>query len=72
MVVSQELSDDLLSLWVLRHQFRYTRPLLFRKVKLHMTRHLLKLLQQLFIWGSNNVVDFVNLVKLVRAWKKRS
>ena len=36
-----------------------------------MGRVLLKFSEEVFVWGSNDVVDFVHLVELVVAWKKR-
>ena len=72
MVIDQKLCNDVTSIWVLRHHLWKTRTFLVGEVKLHMTCHLLELIEQFSIWSSNYIVDFMNLIKLIGTWKKRS
>ena len=35
-----------------------------------MARHFLKLIEQLLLWCSEYIVDFVNLVQLIGTWEQ--
>lgn len=78
------LSRDPL-LWVVRQQFVHkidklrtgfgdeplnTRTLLSWEVKLHVCGVLFELIQELFGWGSNDIMDSADLVDLVFAWEQ--
>lgn len=71
-VVYQKFLDDITSLWVLWNQFLKSRSFLLWKVEFHVACNFLELVEELFIWSSDNVMNFVYLVKLISSWEKRS
>lgn len=70
-IIDEQLGDDIAGLGVLRNHFREARALLLREVKLHVARHLLKLIEQFLLGRAKNVVDLVHLIKFIRAREQR-
>jgi len=67
LVVDQQLGDDIGSHIVLWHERQNAAALLRRKVEFHVAGYFLELIEELFLWGSKDVVDSVNLIKFVGA-----
>ena len=62
MIVHQKLLNNFTSLRILRYHLLEPSALLFRKVKLHVTSNFLKLVKELLLRGSKNIMDLVHLV----------
>lgn len=71
MIVNEQFSYDIACFWVLRNQLGQACALLLRKVELHVTRHLLKLIEQLLLGRAEYVMNLVHLVQLVGAREQR-
>jgi hypothetical protein len=71
-VVDQELADDVTGVWMLRYQLGQTCPFFLWEVEFHVARYLLELVKQLFVWSSNDIVNFVDLIEFIGSWEKWS
>ena len=71
-VVYQQFLYDFASLLVLRDHLLEACSLFLREVKLHVTCHFLKLIKQLFLRSSKDIMNLMNLVQLISSWKERS
>ena len=69
MVIYQKFLDDLSRFRVLRNHLLKTSSLLLWEIELHVRSHFLELVQKLFLGCAQNIMNFVNLVELIRSWK---
>ena len=72
MVVDQEFLDDVAGLWVLWNKLLEASTFLLWEVEFHMACYFLKLVKQLFVRRTNDIMNFMNLVKLIGTRKERS
>ena len=72
MVVVQQFRYNFLNFRTyVGYQLRDSGPFFGCEVELHVTCHFLKLLEQFCRRRAQNVVDFVDLIEFVVAWKQR-
>ena len=69
MVIYQKFLDDLSRFRVLWNHLLKTSSLLLWEIELHVRSHFLELVQKLFLGCAQNVMNFVNLVELIRSWE---
>ena len=69
MVIYQKFLDDLSRFRVLRNHLLKTSSLLLWEIELHVRSYFLELVQKLFLGCAQNIMNFVNLVELIRSWK---
>jgi hypothetical protein len=52
-------------------QLNYSCPLHNREVEFHVSRILLKVVEECLVWGAQDVMDLVHLVHLIISWEER-
>ena len=71
-VINEQVCNDFLALMRdVRNELCDAGALLPREVELHVRGDPLELFKQFWCWSAKYVVNFVNLVKLIVAWKER-
>lgn len=72
-VIDQHFGNNLLPLGThMSNLMSEASALLSFKVNFHMRRVLSKVFQDFLSWSANNVVNFVDLIQLIVAWKQRA
>jgi hypothetical protein len=64
--------DGVAGLWVLWNKLLEASTFLLWEVEFHMACYFLKLVKQLFVRRTNDIMNFMNLVKLIGTRKERS
>jgi hypothetical protein len=70
LIVVKHFGYYLLYFWTnVWDEFSNSSSLFLWKVELHVTSNFLKLLKERIVWRTQNIVDFMNLVKFIVAWE---
>ena len=71
-VVDQHLSDEIQDFWrCMWYQFGDSSALDVREVELHVRCMFLEFVKQPFVWSSEDVMNFVDLVQFIVTGKER-